>query len=249
MYNAQFITHRRGIRMSHFSENKGNRFKAIEVLLQISPIIPSVEILDEFDAIPLCDALLAGGAKITEVNIRTDAAYEAIHIIRNRCPQIIIGAGNIKTPDMLKRAIDSGAEFATSPGNTVKLLEAVETADFPFLPGVSVGSDMMCALEYGHNRHKFCPTVAFGGVKALKYFQGQFFDVKFCVSGGISDDNVCEFLNLPNVECALGTWIVRAHDIYSKRWTKITERTLLSYQNVVNYAKDTDSDIDLSKMA
>lgn len=228
--------------MSHFSDSNLNRFKAIENLLQISPIIPSVEILDEFDAIPLCDALLAGGAKVLEVNIRTDAAYESIHIIRNRCPQIVIGAGNIKTPDMLNRAVDSGAEFGTSPGNTVKLLEAVTTANFPFLPGVSMGSDMMCALEFGFNRHKFCPTVAFGGSKALKYFQGQFFDVKFCVSGGINDDNICEFLSLPNVECALGTWIVRAHDIYSKRWAKITERTQISYENVQNHVKDSDGD-------
>jgi 2-dehydro-3-deoxyphosphogluconate aldolase/(4S)-4-hydroxy-2-oxoglutarate aldolase len=236
--------------MSFFSENNPDRLTAIHALLQISPIIPSVEILDEFDAIPLCDALLAGGAKTIEINIRTDAAYEAIDIIKNRCPQIIIGAGNIKTPDILKRAIDAGAEFGTSPGNTAKLLQAVEENNFPFLPGVSGGSDMMRALEYGHHRQKFCPTVAMGGVKALKYFQGQFFDVKFCVSGGINDDNIREYLVLPNVDCALGSWIVRAHDIYNKRWDKVTERTVLSYQNVHHYTKDNkDDNTDSCKVA
>ncbi len=242
--------------MSHFSEQSSNRFIAIETLLQLSPIIISTEILDEFDAIPLCDAVLAGGAKTIEINIRTDAAYEAIEIIKNRCPQIIIGAGNIKTPDMLKRAINAGAEFATSPGNTEKLLQAVAEYNFPFLPGVSGGSDMMLALEYGHNRHKFCPTTSLGGVKALKYFQGQFFDVKFCVSGGINDDNIRDYLHLPNVECVLGSWVVRAHDIYSKKWAKVTERTLFSYQNArqpqknnsLSDSSDSDSDSD-SKVA
>ena len=228
--------------MSFFSENNSDRLTAIHALLQISPIIPSVEILDEFDAIPLCDALLAGGAKTIEINIRTDAAYEAIDIIKNRCPQIIIGAGNIKTPDMLQRAINAGAEFGTSPGSTAKLLEAVEKNSFPFLPGVSGGSDMMLALEYGHSRQKFCPTVTMGGVKALKYFQGHFFDVKFCISGGINDDNIGEYLILSNVECALGSWIVRAHDIYNKQWNKVTERTLLSYKNVSDYVKDNKDD-------
>lgn len=231
--------------MSFLSENNTDRFDAITKLLQISSIIPSTEILDEFDAVPLCDALAVGGAKTVEINIRTDAAYEAIEVIRSRCPQIVIGAGNIKTPDMLKRAIDAGAEFGTSPGNTDRLLNAIEKSNFPFLPGVSGGSDMMRALEYGHNRQKFCPAVALGGVKALKYFQGQFFDVKFCVSGGINDDNVREYLVLSNVECVLGSWIVRAHDIYNKRWNKVTERTLESFQNVNNCKKDNkDSSCD-----
>ncbi len=236
--------------MSFFSEQNIERFLAIDVLLQLSKIIPSTEILDEFDAIPLCDALLAGGSKTIEINIRTDAAYESINIIRNRCPQIIVGAGNIKNPDMLKRAIDSGAEFATSPGNTNTLLKAVEKLNIPFLPGVYGGSDIMRALEYGHKRQKFCPAVGFGGVKALKYFQGQFFEVKFCASGGINDDNIRDYLILSNVECVLGSWIVRAHDIYNKKWEKVTERTLYSYDNIVNSkTQSIDPSVSDSKVA
>lgn len=230
--------------MSFFSEQNTERFAAIEILLQLSSIIPSTEILDEFDAIPLCDALLEGGAKTIEINIRTDTAYESIDIIRNRCPQIIVGAGNIKTPDMLKRAIDAGAEFATSPGNTDTLLHAVAEFNIPFLPGVSGGSDMMRALEYGHKRQKFCPVVSMGGTKALKYFHGQFFDIKFCVSGGINDDNIREYLTLPNVDCVLGSWIVRAHDIYDKKWSKVTERTLFSYANITNQKIIDDKNCD-----
>lgn len=208
-------------------------FKSIESLMKLSPLIPSTEILDEFDAVPLCDALEAGGAKVITVNIRTNAAYEAIDIIKRQCPNIVIGANNIQTPDMLQAAIDAGAEFGSSPGNTDILLRAVSRRNFAFLPGVSTGSDMMRALEYGYHYHKFCPAAFSGGLKVLKYFQSQFFDVKFCVSGGINDDNINDYLSMTNVESVIGSWIVRAHDIYDKKWAKVTERTLFSYNNLV----------------
>jgi|GEM_PF-138822 len=219
--------------MSDANQNSNaKRYAALDELMKLSPLIPSTEMLDEFDAVPLCDALVAGGAKIVVVNIRTIAAYDAIEVIKKRCPQIIVGANNIQTPNMLQAAIDSGAEFGSSPGNTDILLNAVAKQDFAFLPGVSNGSDMMRALEYGYNYHKFCPAAYSGGVKALKYYQGQFFNVKFCVSGGINDDNINEYLSMTNVESVIGSWIVRAHDIYDKKWAKVTERTLYSFNNI-----------------
>jgi 2-dehydro-3-deoxyphosphogluconate aldolase/(4S)-4-hydroxy-2-oxoglutarate aldolase len=214
--------------MSHAYQNNLN----IDNLMKLSPIIPSTEILDEYDAVPLCDALQAGGAKVIAVNIRTKAAYEALSIIKKQCPNLIVGANNIQTPDMLEAAIDAGAEFGSSPGNTDILLNAVSKKNFTFLPGVSSGSDMMRAMEYGYYFHKFCPAAYSGGINALKHFQAQFFNVKFCVSGGINDDNINDYLFMNNVECVIGAWIVRAHDIYNKKWEKITERTLFSYNNI-----------------
>lgn len=207
----------------------------IEHIVKLSKIIPSVEILDEFDAVPLMDALIEGGVKVVEVSIRTDAAYESLEIIKKRVPELVVGACNIKTPDMLERAIDSGADYGTSPGNTERLLKAVYKKAFPFIPGVSNGSDIMQALEYGHIIQKFCPAVALGGVKTLKYLHGHFNEVQFCPAGGLNDDNVGDFLSLPNVLCISGSWIVRAHDTYEKKWAKVIERTKFSMENAAKF--------------
>lgn len=239
--------------MDALLSDSSDRFQAIETLLNISPIIPTVEILDEFDAVPLIDALQKGGAKTIQVNIRTNTSYEAIEIIKNKCPQIIIGAGNVRTPDMLKRAIKAGAEYTSSPGNTDTLLSAVDHFGVPFLPGVNTGSDMMRALEHGHYRQKYCPVVSLDAIKALKYFNREFFDVKFCISGALTDDSIKEYLLLSNVECAMGSWIVRAHDIYNKNWDKVTERMNYSYETVAKYIKEirkkTDKDLDTTDIA
>ena len=93
----------------------------------------------------------------------------------------------------------------------------------------------MQALEYGHTIQKFCPAIALGGVKTLKYLHGHFNEVQFCPSGGLNDDNVGDFLSLPNVVCATGSWIVRAHDTYEKKWAKVIERTKFSMENAAKF--------------
>ena len=204
----------------------------LQQFLTRSKIIPSVEILDEFDAIPLMDSLIEGGVQVVEVNLRTQAAFESINIIKKRLPSLIVGAGNIKTPDMLEKAIDAGADYGTSPGNTERLLNAVTLKHFPFLAGVASGSDIMRALECGHNVQRLCPAVALGGTKTLKYLHASFSEVLFSPAGGINDDNSLEFLLLPNVCSVGGSWIVRSHDTYERKWPKVTERTKFAFSNI-----------------
>ncbi|MEM6603787.1 MAG: bifunctional 4-hydroxy-2-oxoglutarate aldolase/2-dehydro-3-deoxy-phosphogluconate aldolase [Pseudomonadota bacterium] len=208
---------------------------SIENILRVAKIIPSVELLDEFDAIPLMDALINGGVRVVEIALRTQASYDSLEIIKKRIPDLIIGAGSVKTPDMLQKAYDAGADYATSPGNTDKLLDAVSKISLPFLPGVSNGSDIMRALEYGHTSQKFCPATALGGVKTLKYLHGSFSEVTFCPAGGLNDDNMGDFLALSNVACVTGSWIVRSHDTYEKKWNKVIERTKFSLENAQRY--------------
>lgn len=197
-----------------------------------SKIIPTVEILDEFDAIPLMDSLIEGGVQAVEVNIRTQAAFDSIEIIKKRLPALVVGAGNIKTPDMLEKAIDSGADYGTSPGNTERLLNAITLKKFPFLPGVASGSDIMRALECGHTLQRLCPVMALGGIKTLKYLHASFSEVLFSPSGGINDDNSLEFLLQANVCSIGGSWIVRSHDTYERKWGKIIERTKFSFETI-----------------
>lgn len=204
----------------------------IHDIITLSHIIPSVDIIDGYDSIPLMDALHEGGVKTVEIIIRNDESYKILETIKKRVPELHVGAGNIKTPDMLQRAIDIGIDYATSPGNTDRLFNAVQKNDFPFLPGVSNSSDIMRALEYGYTMQKFCPAIALGGVKTLKYLHGHFQEVMFCPAGGLNDDNVSDFLHLPNVAGVTGGWIVRAHDIYEKRWPKIVERTQFAFSQI-----------------
>ncbi|WP_419956703.1 bifunctional 4-hydroxy-2-oxoglutarate aldolase/2-dehydro-3-deoxy-phosphogluconate aldolase [Novosphingobium rhizovicinum] len=175
--------------------------------MTLAPVIPVLVIEDIDHALPIAEALVAGGLPALEITLRTPCALDAIRVMK-QVPGAVVGAGTVLTPEDLDRSLDAGAEFIVSPGLTPRLGEAAAKRGVPFLPGTANASDIMLALEFGFTRLKFFPAVASGGTAALKAISGPFKQVKFCPTGGITKDNAPDWLALEAVLCVGGTWLV-----------------------------------------
>jgi 2-dehydro-3-deoxyphosphogluconate aldolase/(4S)-4-hydroxy-2-oxoglutarate aldolase len=190
-------------------------------LLAGNPVIPVITLDRVEDAVPLAEALVAGGLKVLEVTLRTEAAIEGIKQIIKHVPGAIVGTGTVCNEQQIKLSEDIGCQFMISPGATDKLLQAAQKSSVPFLPGISSVSELMRGLEYGHRDFKFFPAESAGGVPVLKAMAGPFSDVKFCPTGGIGLHNVLAYLALPNVLCVGGSWIAQPKLIQTKNWAEI----------------------------
>ena len=184
-------------------------------------VIPVITLDRVEDAVPLAQALVAGGLKVLEVTLRTEAAVEGIREIVKHVPDAIVGTGTVCNEQQIKLSEDLGCQFLISPGATDKLLEAGAQSSVPFLPGVASVSELMRGMEYGHRDFKFFPAEAAGGTSVLKAFAGPFGDVRFCPTGGIGLHNVVEYLALPNVLCVGGSWIAQTNLIRQQAWSEI----------------------------
>ncbi|STX28711.1 2-deydro-3-deoxyphosphogluconate aldolase/4-hydroxy-2-oxoglutarate aldolase [Legionella beliardensis] len=192
-----------------------------EVLFSQGPIIPVLVIRHLEDAIPLATALISSGISLLEVTLRTATALEAIRLLRLEFPDIIIGAGTVTSPAQLEQAIQAGAQFAISPGLTRELLQAGKDSTIPLIPGIASISELMEGLQFGFNHFKFFPAEVAGGIAMLKAISGPFPNVHFCPTGGINEHNFLDYLNLPNVSCVGGSWIVPDEATKTKNWEKI----------------------------
>ena len=108
----------------------------------------------------------------------------------------------------LAQAIDAGAQFIVSPGLTNPLALAARDTAIPFLPGVATASELMRGLDVGLERFKFFPAEAAGGLPAIKALAAPFGNVRFCPTGGITEQSAPEWLAHPSVLCVGGSWIV-----------------------------------------
>jgi len=179
----------------------------VEKVMLLAPVIPVLVIEDIEHALPIAEALVAGGLPALEVTLRTECAIEAIKVMK-QVPGAVVGAGTVLSPDDLKRSIDAGAEFIVSPGLTPMLAEAAYKAQVPFLPGTANASDVMFALECGFDRLKFFPAMAAGGPPALKAISAPLSRARFCPTGGVTLGNAPEWLALDAVLCVGGSWMV-----------------------------------------
>jgi 2-dehydro-3-deoxyphosphogluconate aldolase/(4S)-4-hydroxy-2-oxoglutarate aldolase len=180
---------------------------AIEDIMRTSPVIPVIVIEDIAHAVPIAEALVAGGLRVLEVTLRTPCALEAIARMK-AVEGAIVGAGTVLSKADLDAAMEAGAEFIVSPGLTEPLGMAAVAADVPFLPGVASASDIMRGLDLGLSHFKFFPAVTSGGIAALKALAGPFANIRFCPTGGITAQTAPEWLALDPVLCVGGSWLL-----------------------------------------
>jgi len=179
----------------------------LDTIMRAAPVIPVLVVHRAAHAVPIAQALVAGGLPVLEVTLRTPAALDVIRAMKS-VPGSIVGAGTVLNPDLLDQAVAAGAEFTVSPGLTDSLAKAAAAAPIPLLPGVASASDVMRALDHGFSWLKFFPATAAGGLPALRSLASVFSGVGFCPTGGIGPDNAREWLQLPSVACVGGTWLV-----------------------------------------
>jgi 2-dehydro-3-deoxyphosphogluconate aldolase / (4S)-4-hydroxy-2-oxoglutarate aldolase len=179
------------------------------------------------DAVPLAQALLAGGLNCIEVTFRTAGAANSIARIRRNVPQMIVGAGTLLSSEQVKQAIGAGAQFGVSPGLSESVSTTAQENDFILFPGVITPTEIMRALELGWKNLKIFPAETFGGVNALKALIGPFghTGVKFIPTGGIMAATLANYLAIPQVAAIGGSWMAERKLVAEKNWKQITSLT------------------------
>jgi len=192
-------------------------------IMRASPVIPVIAVDNPEHAVPLAQALVAGGIRVLEVTLRTEHGIPAIRAIAREVPDAIVGVGTLTQADELAAARDAGAVFGVSPGLTPGLIEAAKRSGLPLLPGVMTPSEVMLAREAGFRQLKLFPAVPAGGIGMLNAIAGPLPDVTFCPTGGISQENAAQFLACRNVACVGGSWLTPKNAMQSGDWKTITE--------------------------
>ena len=182
---------------------------AIETIMLTAPVIPVIVINDVADAVPMAQALVAGGLKVLEVTLRTPAALEAITLMK-QVEGAIVGAGTVIDTKSLDAALKAGSEFIVSPGLTESLGRAAVESGIPFLPGTANAGDIMRGLDLGLTHFKFFPAMAAGGIPALKALSAPFGQCKFCPTGGVTLETAGNWLAIDPVLCVGGSWMIPA---------------------------------------
>ncbi len=190
------------------------------------PVIPVIVIEDAEDAEPLAEALLEGGMDIIEVTCRTAAAPEALARIKKAFPEMLVGAGTVVTPEQAKMCIDTGVSFGLAPGLNPRTVTYFQEHNTPFIPGVMTPSEIEQGLALGLQMLKFLPAGAAGGPAMLKNLAAPYgpLGVKFCPTGGVSLDNMLDYLSMPVVSAIGGSWLATKQQIANKQWSTITSQ-------------------------
>ena len=174
------------------------------------------------DAVPLARALYAGGVPLAEVTFRAPGADEAIRLMGQAVPEMLVGAGTVLTTGQVDAALAAGAQFIVTPGFDAELVAYCQGKGVAIYPGCTTPTDYQAALKLGLNMLKFFPAEQSGGLAKIKAMSAPFPQVKVMPTGGISLKNLNEYLSCPVVCACGGSYMAAAHLVDNQRWDEIT---------------------------
>lgn len=172
-------------------------------------VVPVVVLEKVEDAVPMANALVAGGLPAAEVTFRTAAAADCIHEMAEKCPDILVGAGTVVNLEQCKKAVDAGAKFIVSPGYDMNIIDWCLEHEVNLIPGGVTPAELTTLINLGFDITKFFPANLYGGLKAIEALAAVFVGHRFMPTGGVSPDNVRDFLGSKAILAAGGTWMVK----------------------------------------
>ncbi|WP_431892732.1 bifunctional 4-hydroxy-2-oxoglutarate aldolase/2-dehydro-3-deoxy-phosphogluconate aldolase [Cellulosimicrobium funkei] len=188
-------------------------------------VVPVVVVDDAAQGVLVASALRDGGLPVAEVTFRTAGARAAIEAIAREVPDVLVGAGTVVTAAQVDEAVDAGARFLVSPGLSAAVVRRAQELGVPVVPGVATPSDVIAALDLGLDVVKLFPANVVGGPAAVKAFSAPFPGLRFVPTGGVSAANLLDYLALPAVLAAGGSWMVDAALVRAGDTVEITRRT------------------------
>ncbi|GGW82793.1 bifunctional 4-hydroxy-2-oxoglutarate aldolase/2-dehydro-3-deoxy-phosphogluconate aldolase [Alteromonas halophila] len=198
--------------MTHFSSLMGDQ-----------TLLPIIQASTVEDGVAIAKAMAAANLKLVEVVLRTDASLDALKAIKQEVPSLKVGAGTVISASILEQAVTAGADFIVTPAVSEKLLGALTQCDCPVLPGASTTGEILLAREHGYHEQKLFPASLSGGAPFLSAVSSVFKDIRFCPTGGVTQDNQRDYLSLNNVFAVGGTWVAKKEWVENAQWQKITD--------------------------
>ncbi|HDY7970347.1 TPA: bifunctional 4-hydroxy-2-oxoglutarate aldolase/2-dehydro-3-deoxy-phosphogluconate aldolase [Vibrio vulnificus] len=198
---------------------------SIKEQLKALKVIPVIAIDKAEDIIPLGKVLAENGLLAAEITFRSAAAAEAIRLLRETQPDMLIGAGTVLNREQAIAAKEAGATFIVSPGFNPNTVKACQEIGIDIVPGVNNPSTVEAALEMGLTTLKFFPAEASGGINMVKSLLAPYTDIELMPTGGINPANIKDYLAIPRVLACGGTWMVDKKLIEAGNWEELARLT------------------------
>ena len=185
--------------------------KREEILTQIkqSGVIAVIRGANADEGIKSSRACIEGGIKVIEVTYTMPGAGEVIAALNREFGEsVLVGAGTVLDPQTARSAMLAGAKFIVAPSLNPETIRLCNRYCVLCIPGIGSATELQQALELGAGLVKLFPGDVFKPA-GLKAFKGPFPQADIMPTGGVSEENVLEYLGYERIFAAGGSWMVK----------------------------------------
>lgn len=186
-------------------------------------IIPAVRVSSNEDALFACEAVQRAGIPIVELTMTVPGAVELLAAMEKHNSGVIAGAGTVLDLETAERCVDAGAQFLTSPGLEIELVEFAAKRGVLVLPGALTPTEVLTAWKAGGDMVKVYPCSQVGGAKYIKSLRGPFPKIPLIASGGVNHHTAPEFILAGAAALGIGGNLIPREAIELRQPERIAE--------------------------
>ena len=170
------------------------------------------------------EAIAAGGVKCIEITMTVPGAVDLIGKLAREMPSdIVVGAGTVTDAATTRAVIEAGATFVVGPILDLGVIEVCQSADVACMPGCYTPTEIFSGWSAGADIIKVFPATSLGP-KFFKDIAGPFPHIKLMPTGGVSIENVGEWVSAGAVAVGIGSDLLDKKAIHDERYDVLTER-------------------------
>lgn len=204
-----------------------------EVLTKISEygVVAVIRMKDPKKLSAVIEAVQKGGVKCIEITMTVPGAVDSIRSLAVSLPSdVVIGAGTVTDATSAEEVISAGAQFVVSPVLNIEVINVCKKHGVACMPGCYTPTEIFTAWNAGADVVKIFPATSLGP-KYFKDVAGPFPQIKLMPTGGVTIDNVGEWIAAGAFAVGIGSDLLDKKAIDEERYDILTDRAARMYTN------------------
>jgi 2-dehydro-3-deoxyphosphogluconate aldolase/(4S)-4-hydroxy-2-oxoglutarate aldolase len=186
-------------------------------------ILPAVRVSAPERARFAVEAVNRAGIGVAEVTMTVPHALDVISEMSRSLPDMVIGAGTVLDAETARRCVDAGAQFLTSPGLVLEVVEFAVKNDVVVFPGALTPTEVIAAWKAGSDFVKIFPCAEVGGHTYIRTMKVPLPQVPLIASGGVNQQTAVDFILAGATALGIGGQLMPQEALYRRDQTQITE--------------------------
>jgi len=195
----------------------------VRELIKRIGILPSVRVTSRDLASFAAETVYSSGIPIVEITMTTPGALEVIDDLARRHADLAVGAGTVLDEEMVRRCIDAGARFITSPGFIPEVVAYTKKMDVVVLPGALTPTEVIAAWKAGSDFVKIFPTGLAGGVQYVRALKVPLPQIPLIASGGVNQMTATDFIVAGATAIGVGGELLPKEALHFRQEDRIRE--------------------------
>jgi len=202
--------------------------------IEASGVVAVIRMKEADRLLKVIDAVRRGGVQCIEITMTVPGAVGIIAELTQSVPEnVFVGAGTVTDAETARAVIDSGAKFVVGPVLSLDVLEACRARDVAGIPGCFTPTEIHAAHKAGAEIIKLFPATSIGP-KYIKDLLGPFPHLKLMPTGGVTIDNVGEWIRAGAVAVGIGSDLLDKKAISEERYDVLSGRARQMVQNILD---------------